>query len=203
VTTENSKSTDEAQIRGLIEDRINAVRTKDINGLMFNHAPDVLSFDVINPLRYTGSDAVRKRAQEWFSLYQGPIGYEFRDLRITTGDDVAFCHLAFGGDSNLFREFCDVIRAQLHKDTVVALRGSAVTGERWDDGEPFDADGPGSSDLDLTLTTSAKASIAAIKTATMVALSMVATRTARLAYWVTFCSRSLTCSPTKGQDECP
>src|SRR4030095_12803754 len=53
--------------------------------------------------------------------------------------------------SNLFREFCDVIRAQLHKDTGVVLRGSAVTGERWDDGEPFDADGPGSSDLDLTL----------------------------------------------------
>jgi hypothetical protein len=59
--------------------------------------------------------------------------------------------LAFGGDSNLFREFCDVIRAQLHKDTGVVLRGSAVTGERWDDGAPFDANGPGSSDLDLTL----------------------------------------------------
>ena len=29
--------------------------------------------------------------------------------------------------------------------------GSAVTGERWDDGAPFDADGPGTSDLDLTL----------------------------------------------------
>jgi len=95
VTTENSKSTDEAQIRGLIEDRINAVRTKDINGLMFNHAPGVLSFDVINPLRYTGSDTVRKRAQEWFSLYQGPIGYEIRDLSITTGDDVAFCHYLY------------------------------------------------------------------------------------------------------------
>lgn len=95
MTTENSKSTDEAQIRGLIEDRINAVRTKDINGLMFNHTPDVLSFDVINPLRYTGSDTVRKRAQEWFSLYQGPIGYEIRDLSITTGDDVAFCHYLY------------------------------------------------------------------------------------------------------------
>ncbi len=31
------------------------------------------------------------------------------------------------------------------------LRGSAVTGQRWKDGAPFDADGPGTSDLDLTL----------------------------------------------------
>jgi hypothetical protein len=31
------------------------------------------------------------------------------------------------------------------------LRGSAVTGQRWKDGAPFDSDGPGTSDLDLTL----------------------------------------------------
>ena len=31
------------------------------------------------------------------------------------------------------------------------LRGSAITGSRWKDGAPFDADGPGTSDLDLTL----------------------------------------------------
>ena len=29
--------------------------------------------------------------------------------------------------------------------------GSAVTARRWSDGAPFDADGPGTSDLDLTL----------------------------------------------------
>jgi hypothetical protein len=31
------------------------------------------------------------------------------------------------------------------------LRGSAVTGHRWNDGAPFDVDGPGTSDLDVTL----------------------------------------------------
>jgi hypothetical protein len=31
------------------------------------------------------------------------------------------------------------------------VRGSAVTGLRWKDGAAFDADGPGTSDLDLTL----------------------------------------------------
>jgi hypothetical protein len=32
----------------------------------------------------------------------------------------------------------------------VILRGSAVTGHKWMSEEPFDADGPGTSDLDVT-----------------------------------------------------
>jgi hypothetical protein len=59
--------------------------------------------------------------------------------------------LAFGGDPRRFEEFCEVVRASIPPDTCVVLRGSSVTGVRYDDGEPFDADGPGTSDLDLTL----------------------------------------------------
>jgi hypothetical protein len=59
--------------------------------------------------------------------------------------------LAFGGDESRFREFCDVVRRAIPEDTAVVLRGSAVTGHRWKDGTPFDGDGPGTSDLDLTL----------------------------------------------------
>jgi hypothetical protein len=59
--------------------------------------------------------------------------------------------LAFGGDATLFQEFCDVVCAHIPEGTGVVLRGSAVTGVRWGDGAPFDADGPGTSDLDLTL----------------------------------------------------
>jgi hypothetical protein len=59
--------------------------------------------------------------------------------------------LAFGGDERRFEEFCDVVREAVPEGTAVVLRGSSVTGERYDDGAPFDADGPGTSDLDLTL----------------------------------------------------
>ncbi len=59
--------------------------------------------------------------------------------------------LAFGGDESRFREFCDIVRESIPPDTAVVLRGSAVTGYRWKDGTPFDGDGPGTSDLDLTL----------------------------------------------------
>lgn len=59
--------------------------------------------------------------------------------------------LAFGGDPSKFEQFCNVLRAELPDDSGAVLRGSAVTGKRWDDGAPFDADGVGTSDLDLTL----------------------------------------------------
>jgi len=59
--------------------------------------------------------------------------------------------LAFGGDEDRFAEFCRMIREEIPPGTAVVLRGSAVTGTRWKDGAPFDADGPGTSDLDLTL----------------------------------------------------
>jgi hypothetical protein len=59
--------------------------------------------------------------------------------------------LAFGGDDSRFREFCEVVRQTIPVDTSVVLRGSAVTGRRWKDDTPFDGDGPGTSDLDLTL----------------------------------------------------
>ena len=59
--------------------------------------------------------------------------------------------LAFGGDDERFAEFLRVLREDIPPGTGVVLRGSAVTGQRWKDGAPFDADGPGTSDLDLTL----------------------------------------------------
>ena len=59
--------------------------------------------------------------------------------------------LAFGGSDERFETFCRAIREEIPEGTRVILRGSAVTGSRWRDGAPFDADGPGTSDLDLTL----------------------------------------------------
>ena len=59
--------------------------------------------------------------------------------------------LAFAGDRNRYEEFIRTLREAIPPDVSVVLRGSAVTGTRWEDGAPFDADGPGTSDLDLTL----------------------------------------------------
>jgi hypothetical protein len=59
--------------------------------------------------------------------------------------------LAFDGDPQRLETFIQLIRDFVPENTGVVLRGSAVTGSRWKDGAPFDSDGPGTSDLDLTL----------------------------------------------------
>jgi hypothetical protein len=58
--------------------------------------------------------------------------------------------LAFGGDSQRFEEFLSVINEATPDGVDVILRGSAVTGHKWGSDEPFDAEGPGTSDLDVT-----------------------------------------------------
>lgn len=59
--------------------------------------------------------------------------------------------LVFGDDLARFEEFCREVEAILPPDASAVIRGSSVTGERFEDGAPFDADGPGTSDVDLTL----------------------------------------------------
>ena len=58
--------------------------------------------------------------------------------------------LAFGGDPKRFDEFLRVLGDATPAGVEVILRGSAVTGHKFKTGEPFDADGPGTSDLDVT-----------------------------------------------------
>jgi hypothetical protein len=59
-------------------------------------------------------------------------------------------HLAFGGDPARFDEFVKVIDQATPAGAAVILRGSAITGHKWHSEEPFDGDGQGTSDLDVT-----------------------------------------------------
>jgi hypothetical protein len=78
---------------------------------------------------------------------------EVRESAGFTEDEMreSVIRLAFDGDEGRYREFCDVVREAIPEGTCVVMRGSAITGKRWKDGTPFDGDGPGTSDLDLTL----------------------------------------------------
>ncbi|HTL01472.1 MAG TPA: hypothetical protein VL243_04575 [Vicinamibacterales bacterium] len=59
--------------------------------------------------------------------------------------------LAFQNDRAKFDRFCQITRDAVPEAHAAVLRGSSVTGKRHSDNAPFDADGPGTSDLDLTL----------------------------------------------------
>jgi hypothetical protein len=59
--------------------------------------------------------------------------------------------LAFGGDERLFIAFYRKLQQGLPPGTGIVLRGSVVTNQRHEDGKPFDSQGLGTSDLDVTL----------------------------------------------------
>src|SRR6476646_2877669 len=59
--------------------------------------------------------------------------------------------LGFGGDERLFIAFYRKLQQGLPEGTGIVLRGSVVTNKRHEDGRPFDGEGKGTSDLDVTL----------------------------------------------------
>jgi hypothetical protein len=62
-----------------------------------------------------------------------------------------FIQLVFGGDTERYESFRNAIVDVVPDGTRAIVRGSAITGRRWKDQAPFDSDGPGTSDVDLTL----------------------------------------------------
>ena len=79
----------QSEVRALFESRSEAMRLKDVDRLMSLYSPDVVYFDLVPPLQYAGSAALRSRFSEWFKGWESPIGMETRDLNIQVGAEVA------------------------------------------------------------------------------------------------------------------
>lgn len=81
----------EHEIRQLFHAWQKALEDKDVERRTTHYAPDVLLFDVVNPLQHRGIGPLRERLSTWLSSFDGPVNAELRDLTITTGNDTAFC----------------------------------------------------------------------------------------------------------------
>jgi uncharacterized protein (TIGR02246 family) len=92
MAVEENKKNDEAEIKRVIERGVEAIRAKDLDGVMTMYAPDLVSFDIVPPLQYVGADTYRKHWGEAFASFPGSLDYEIVNLSITVGGDVAFAH---------------------------------------------------------------------------------------------------------------
>ena len=90
--SEKSRTTEESEIRRLIDTFTRALNAKDVDRIMAVYAPDVRVFDLPPPLQNKGAQTHRRNFAAWFATWRSPIGAEIRELSITTGEDVAFCH---------------------------------------------------------------------------------------------------------------
>ena len=95
-TQTNIPEVEDSKLKEFFVDRINklveAVRAMDLDRVMSTYAPDIVSFDMVPPLRHVGAAAKRKNWADLFAMYQRPLGYEIRDLTVMVGDALVFAH---------------------------------------------------------------------------------------------------------------
>lgn len=83
---------EEEAIRALIDERVEAMRTRDAGRAVATLAPDVVGFELGPPLRLGAEQRDPAGLEAWFATWDGPIGVELRDLSIAVGGDVAYSH---------------------------------------------------------------------------------------------------------------
>ena len=83
-------SANEAEILALIQRWAAAVRAEDRAAIREDHDPDILMFDVPLPLQLRGLDAYMATWDLFYSASEKPVSFDFHDVEITAGSDVAF-----------------------------------------------------------------------------------------------------------------
>jgi ketosteroid isomerase-like protein len=88
-----TETSNENQIRRLVETWAAAVRAKDLQGAVAHHTDDIVMFDVPLPLQSRGMEEYRKTWELFFANNRGgPGSFEVRDLHIAASGTVAYCH---------------------------------------------------------------------------------------------------------------
>src|SRR5579871_5299476 len=82
--------TNESAVRSLLERWAAAVRAKDMSGILANHSPDFLMFDVPPPFESRGLPAYEDTWRLFYSGQPDPVVFDIKWLEVVAGDDVAF-----------------------------------------------------------------------------------------------------------------
>jgi uncharacterized protein (TIGR02246 family) len=85
---------DQTEVRALIEKWAAAVQNYDLDGVLRDHAEDIVMFDVPGPERgVRGRDAYRSTWPPFFEWLQQGNVFEIDSVNVTSSSDVAFAHL--------------------------------------------------------------------------------------------------------------
>jgi ketosteroid isomerase-like protein len=79
----------EKAIKQVIAARNVSLGARDVAGVMATGAAGFVSYSLAPPLKNPSGKAGLKA---WLDTWDGPFGYEMRDLKIVAGDEVAFAH---------------------------------------------------------------------------------------------------------------
>ncbi|MDD0972808.1 YybH family protein [Pseudomonas fontis] len=85
-------STSDSEIRSLIQQWIDAVKHKNLEGIAAPYSDDICAFDAIQTLQFKGKAAYRAHWEKCLEYCQGNMVFECEQLQIHGGSDVAFAH---------------------------------------------------------------------------------------------------------------
>ena len=83
-------STDETQIRELIEARAAALKTGDVDTIVSYYAPEVVLFSLAPPLQQSTDARNPDQLRSWIATFEAPPTREVTRLQVAVAGDVAF-----------------------------------------------------------------------------------------------------------------
>ncbi|WP_409477304.1 YybH family protein [Pseudobdellovibrio sp. HCB154] len=88
-----TKEASEGEIRQLLEEFADAIRSGKIEDIMSFYDPGLIAFDVVPPLRFTNANEYRKNWETQFtSKMQFPVSYEFSEEKLQVDGDLGVFH---------------------------------------------------------------------------------------------------------------
>jgi ketosteroid isomerase-like protein len=141
-----SKQSIDNDINAMLAARAEAFAVKDAQAAMRHSTDDAVHFLLAPPLMVTGNEP--DELQEWFDTWDGPIGGDVCNERLTAGEDVAF----WSGLVRMTGTKIDGAKVDLWFRTTLGLvrtaSGRKVAHEH--ESVPFAMDGSGLGLFDLT-----------------------------------------------------
>lgn len=97
--TNASKSADEAAVHAVLESLARAVRARNVDGMLAQCAPELVTFDLVAPIKHEGTQTIRELWARTLAAFAGQVDYDYQQLAIQVDGDVAFARSLnrFGG----------------------------------------------------------------------------------------------------------
>ena len=90
MATGDTMTSNEVEVRTLFERWVQAVQDENLDGIRADHDPEILMFDVPPPFVSRGLEAYMVTWRTFFRWQAKPVMFEFHDVTIHAGSDVAF-----------------------------------------------------------------------------------------------------------------
>ncbi|MEK7954449.1 nuclear transport factor 2 family protein [Luteolibacter soli] len=88
--SDTADSVRESEIAAVVEAWAEGIRNKDVDAVTRCFIEEPVGFYLAPPLQ--ADEPLKENLSSWFATFDGPLGYEIRDLKISSSGEVAWCH---------------------------------------------------------------------------------------------------------------